>query len=101
MELAFCDRSLTEEADRDALLSSHPISEREADRYRETAGDDRVAAEESASRVEEMHRPASPVAAPFLLAVHLGHERVRTKATGNRVAVFSIGRNDVVVGVEC
>ena len=47
MELAFGNRALTEEAGNHAVASEHLLGEREADRDRQAARDDGVAAVEA------------------------------------------------------
>ena len=70
------------------------VGQREADRDRQAAGDDRVAAVEARDGVEEVHRAAATAAAAFLLAVHLGHDRAGRDAAHERVAMLAVGRDE-------
>src|SRR5512138_1351769 len=47
-----------------------------------------------------MHRAAAAVRAAFALAVHLGHDGAHRHAAQQRLAVLSIGGDDVVLGRE-
>src|SRR5689334_8915937 len=47
-----------------------------------------------------MHRAAASVAAPLLLAVHLGHYRPGRDSTNERMAMFAIGGHDRIVGLQ-
>ena len=81
-----------------ALAALHLVGERDADRERQPAADDRVAAIEPGRAVEDVHRSAAPAAASFLLAEHLGHQPVHADAARDRLAVLAIGRDDGVLG---
>ncbi len=73
MELALSHRAFAEEARGDARTPRHLVGQRQADRDRQSAAHDRIAAVKARGGVEQMHRAAAPAAASFLLAVHLGH----------------------------
>src|SRR5512142_381179 len=77
------------------------VGEREADRERQSVGDDCAAAVEPGSYIEKMHRPSASAAAPFLLAVHLGHDRPSAHAAHERVPMLAVCRDDCVVRPEC
>ena len=74
--------------------------ERGADDAGEPAADDRVRAQVPALEVVEVHRAAVAVAAALDLAVELGHDLVRVRALGDRVAVRAVGRGDHVAVLE-
>ena len=67
MELALGDRAVAEEARRDRLAPLHLVGQREADRERQAAADDGVAAVEARGDVEEVHRAAAAAAAALAL----------------------------------
>ena len=75
----------------------HLVGQREADRDRQPAADDRVAAVEARGGIEDVHRAAAAAAAALLLAVHLRHQAVRRDAARQRVAVLAIRRDDGVL----
>ena len=64
------------------------------------AADDRVRAQVAALEVVEVHGAAVAVAAALDLAVELGHDLVRMRALGDRVAVRAVGRRDHVALLE-
>ena len=74
--------------------------ERGADDRGQAAADDRVRAEVPVLDVVEVHRAAVAVRAALLLAVELGHDRVRVRSLGERVAVRAVRRGDHVVRLE-
>ena len=76
------------------------VGERQTDRQRQPAADDRVPAVEPGGRVEQVHRPAAPARAALDLAVHLGHDRAGRDAADQRVPVLAVGRDDRVLRRE-
>jgi hypothetical protein len=82
----------------DAVALLHLLCQRQADGERQPATDDRVAAVEASRSVEQMHRPAAPVAAAFGFAIHLGHNRIHRHAAGESMAVLAIGRDHPSAG---
>ena len=97
MKLALVDRALAEEAGGDRVPVLHLVAERDADRERQPAADDRIAAVKTRGAVEDVHRAAAAAAAALQLAVHLGHQRGHADAAGDRLAMLAIGRDDRIV----
>ena len=75
MELTFGDGAVAEKAGRDDVVATHAVGERQADRKRQSAADDGVAAVEVGCPIEQVHGAAPPAAATLLLAVHFGKSR--------------------------
>ena len=75
-----------------------PVVAREGDAggERQVAAHDPVAAEEAALQVEEMHRAAAALGAPVLTPEQLRHDGVDRRATGQRLAVLAVGREEVI-----
>ena len=100
VELAFGDGAFAEEACRHAPASLELVRERETHGEREAAAHDRVAPEEAAAGVEDVHRAAAAAAAALELAVHLGEEAPGGDAASEGVAVLPIGGDDRIVRLE-
>jgi hypothetical protein len=100
VEFTFCDGALSEEAGCDAPIASHLVGQSKANRYWETATDDRVAAEEAVLRVKKVHRPTASMAAAVRLSEHLGHETASRKAARERMTMLTVGRDHVVVFLQ-
>jgi len=100
--LADCARTnaIAEETRRHALAAGQRIGEDQTHGYQQPAGDERVAAIESSGGIADVHRPTAPAAAPLLLPEHLGHERVRRDAAGQRVPVLTVRRNNGVIRAQ-
>ena len=67
VELALGDRAVAEEAGGDRVAALHLVAKRDADRERQPAADDGVAAVEPGRAVEQVHRAAAAAAAAFCL----------------------------------
>ena len=93
VELALGDRTFAKETGGNAVALLHLLGHRQADGERQSAADNSVAAIEAGGSVEQMHRPAAPVAAAFGFAIHLGHDRIHRHAAGESMAVLAIGRD--------
>ena len=100
VERADVRRAVAEERDRDARLVAELEGERGADDRGQAAADDGVRAEVPALDVVQVHRAAVAVRAALELAVELGHDLVRVRALGERVAVRAVGRGEDVALLE-
>ena len=100
MKLALGHRAVAEEARGHPLAALQLVGERKADRERQSAADDRVAAVEPGGRVKQVHRPATSARAALDLAVHLGHDRAGRDAADQRVTVLAIRGDDRVLRRE-
>ena len=100
MEGADVRRPVAEEGDGDARLVAQLEREGGAGDGRKPAADDGVRAHVPALDVVEVHRAAVAVRAALELAVQLGHELVRVRALGERVAVGAVRRGDHVAVLE-
>ena len=93
MKLPLRDGTFAKKAGGNAVALLHLLGHRQPDGERQSAADNSVAAIEAGGSVEQVHRPAAPVAAAFGLAVHLGHDRIHRHAAGESMAVLAIGRD--------
>src|SRR5258708_12805089 len=79
-------------------ISHRPAS---ADRKRQVAADDPVAAHEAELRVEHVHRSTATVGCAGLLAEELGHPAPGLDAARDRVPMLALPRDDLVPPLEC
>ncbi len=100
MEGADVGRGLAEEADAELVAASILVGKRHAGRQRNVAADDPVPSQESGGGVEDMHRAALAARRPGRLPEQLGHYCAAGEPAGQRVAVFAVGADDVIVGSE-
>ena len=98
MELALGDRAVAEEARGDPVTALHLVRQRETDRQRQPAADDRVAAVEAGGGVEQVHRPARPRLQPSCLPYISAMIALRGHAAGQRVPVLAVGGDHGVLG---
>src|SRR5439155_1594535 len=92
--------AVAEEGDADARLPAKLEGERRAHDRRQAAADDRIRAHVAALDVVEVHRAAVSVRAALELSVQLGHELVRRRALGERVAMRAMRRADDVAFLQ-
>jgi hypothetical protein len=90
-------RAVAELAERDVLGPQVVGRQAHAGGDRQVAADDPVAAHEAVGQVEHVHGPATALRAAVDAAEQLGHDRVRVRPAGQRVAVRAVGRDEVVV----
>src|SRR5258708_13982110 len=78
-------------------ISHRPAS---ADRKRQVAADDPVAAHEAELRVEHVHRSTATVGCAGLLAEELGHHGPGLDAARDRVPMLAVALEDVVAQLD-
>jgi hypothetical protein len=72
-------------------------SKRESGSERNLSANDRVTTHEIHAGVEQMHRSALPFRTPGRFAVKFRHDRFGRDALGDRLAVFAVTGDDVIV----
>ena len=100
VERADVGRRLAEVGHRDLIGAAIPGGEREAGAERDLATDDAVSSHEMHRHVEQVHRAALALRASRCLAEQFGHDRARRHAAGQRLPVFAVGADHVVVGTQ-
>jgi len=97
VEYAFGNRAFTEKTGVDARDILQFIRQRKAGHESKPAADNCIAAEKVRCTIEQMHRTAASTRTTGLLAEHFGHDDVHWHAAHQRMAVFAVGGNDVVL----
>src|SRR6185369_6356392 len=97
VERALVDRTISEEAGGDAVLSPVTRGKGQADRDRELAPDDGVTAHEIQAGVEKVHGAAFAFADAGGLAEKLCHDPPGVGAAYDGLGMFAIGGEDVVI----
>ena len=97
VEGADVHRGLAEKTDADLVAALILGRERDPGRERNVGAHNAVAAHEAPARVEEVHRPALALGAARRLPEQLRHYDAGRNAPHQRLAVFAVGRDGVVV----
>ena len=93
--------SITEEDDRDPVLTPVFGGECCSCSYGQVTADDPVAAEHVVRRIEEVHRAAETLRTTRDLAEELGHRGAGRHASREGEAVVPVGGEDVVLRAQC
>src|SRR2546425_7956719 len=97
MEGADVDRGFTKEAQTYLIASFVLAGERESGAEGNVTTNDSMAAHESALDIEQVHRAALALRAASGLPEQLRHDGVRRDPLDQRLTVFAIGADDVVI----
>ncbi len=100
VERADVGRPVAEVGDRDLAVALELRRQAEPDGDRHAGADDAGAQHEAVRGVGDVHRPASPLRRPGLLAEHLGPHLAQGNALGDLVGGAAVGGGHVVVGLE-